>query len=67
MFYEVMYCAGDGTYRGENFSPEDVELDLDENYVRVYDKESGALCGAYNKDYVIAVRLVIEEEDDEQT
>lgn len=67
VYYELLFCTGTGEYRAEYKRPEEVEFQLDENYVKVFQKETGLLSSVYNKDFVIAVRLVEEEGEDEQT
>lgn len=65
VYYELLYSLGNGESYRNLYDPTDVEIDFSDTFVRVYDKYTGKMSGAYNKDYVIAVRLIEEEEEED--
>lgn len=61
--YEILYTFGVELCR-ETYNVEDTVVNADEDYVSVIDRETESVVGLYNKDFVVAVNLIAEEDED---
>lgn len=61
--YEILYTFGVDLCR-ETYECENTVINADEEWVSATDRDTGAVVGLYNKDFVVAVNLIAEEDED---